>query len=69
MRKNYRRKSVEGVSRAFYLLSFISYGVWTLYGALQKDLVVVLAQGLGVLATGAVVYQIILYGGKSDGNE
>ena len=64
MRTNFRRKSVEGVSKTFYVLSFITYTVWTLYGILQKDMVVTLAQGLGVVTTGIILYQIMIYGKK-----
>lgn len=66
IKKNYRRKSTEGLSTVFFGLSFVSYLLWTLYGVLKGDLVVVLGQGLGVLITGAVVYQIWIYRGSKD---
>jgi uncharacterized protein with PQ loop repeat len=59
--KNYRRKSTEGLSSIFMLLSFTSYSLWTLHGILQKDIVLIIGQGLGVLTTGAIIYQIIIY--------
>lgn len=59
--KNYKRKSTEGLSTTFFLLAFLSYILWTLHGALQHDWVLILGQGVGVLTTGAIVYQIILY--------
>ncbi|MCX6732712.1 MAG: SemiSWEET family transporter [Candidatus Roizmanbacteria bacterium] len=61
IRKNYKRKSTEGVSTSFYILSFLVYLLWTLHGILQKDMVIVFGQGLGIITTGAVVYQIFLY--------
>jgi len=61
MRKNYKRKSTEGVSSAFYILSVVTYVVWTLYGILRGDIVVVISQALGIVTTGIIVYQIILY--------
>lgn len=61
IRQNFKRKSTEGVSTAFYILSFIVYILWTLHGALANDWVVILGQGLGILTTGAIVYQIFLY--------
>jgi len=61
IRKNYKRKSTEGVSTTFYILSFTVYILWTIYGLLQKDWVVTLGQGLGIITTGAIVYQIYVY--------
>ncbi len=61
IRKNFQRKSTEGISTAFYILSFTVYLLWTLYGFLQHDWVVMLGQGLGIITTGAIVYQIYLY--------
>jgi uncharacterized protein with PQ loop repeat len=61
IKKNYHRKSTEGVSTWFYVLSFVTYILWTLHGFLQKDWVVILGQGLGIITTGIIVYQIILY--------
>lgn len=61
IKKNYKRKSTEGLSSTFYILSFITYMLWTLHGVLQKDWVVILGQGLGIITTGIIVYQIFLY--------
>ena len=61
MRKNFKRKSTEGVSTAFYVLSVITYIVWTIYGILRNDIVVVISQALGIITTGIIVYQIIIY--------
>jgi MtN3 and saliva related transmembrane protein len=61
MVKNFKRKSTEGVSTTFYVLSVITYVVWTLYGLLRNDWVVILSQGLGIITTGIIVYQIIIY--------
>jgi len=65
IRKNYKRKSTEGVSTSFYILSFFAYLLWTLHGILQKDWVVILGQGLGIVTTGTIVYQIFLYRKKN----
>jgi len=59
--KNHKRKSTEGLSSVFFLLAFLSYALWTLHGYLQKDWVLIIGQGAGVLTTGAIVYQIIVY--------
>ncbi len=61
IKKNYKRKSTEGLSTWFYVLSFITYTLWTLHGFLQKDWVVILGQGLGIITTGIIVYQILIY--------
>lgn len=61
IRKNHRRKSTEGLSTTFYILSFLVYILWTLHGFLQKDWVVIFGQGLGILTTGTIVYQIFIY--------
>lgn len=59
--KNHKRKSTEGLSSVFIILAFISYLLWTLHGIFQNDIVLIIGQGLGVLTTGAIVYQIIIY--------
>lgn len=64
IRKNHKRKSTEGVSTSFYVLSFLVYVLWTIHGILQKDMVVVFGQGLGIITTGAIVYQIYIYRSK-----
>lgn len=64
IRKNHIRKSTEGVSTSFYILSFLVYVLWTIHGILQKDMVVVFGQGLGIITTGAIVYQIYIYHNK-----
>ena len=61
IKKNHQRKSTEGISTLFYVMSFVTYIMWTLHGILQGDWVVILGQGLGIITTGIIVYQIILY--------
>lgn len=59
--QNYKRKSTDGLSTLFIVLAFVSYSLWTLHGYLQNDWVLIVGQGMGVLTTGAIVYQIIRY--------
>jgi uncharacterized protein with PQ loop repeat len=59
--KNYRRKSTEGLSAIFMILTFVSYILWTLHGLFQKDLVLIIGQGAGVLTSGAIVCQLVIY--------
>ena len=59
--KNYRRKSTEGYSTIFILLAFLSYLLWTLHGYLQGDWVLMIGQGVGILTTGMIVFQVFYY--------
>lgn len=61
IRKIYRRKSTEGISTLFFLLAFLSYLLWTIHGILQKDNVLVIGQGVGLITTGVIIGQIIIY--------
>ncbi len=54
IRKNHNRKSTERLSTAFMILSIIAYSLWTVHSILQKDLVLVIGQGLGILTTGII---------------
>lgn len=65
VRKNYIRKSTKGLSTIFFSLAFLSYILWTLHGILQKDSVLVIGQGLGVITTGIILAQIIIYRKKN----
>jgi len=61
IKKNYKRKSTEGISALFYIMSFATYILWTLHGIMQKDWVVIVGQGLGIITTGIIVFQILKY--------
>ncbi len=61
MRKNYLRKSTEGVSSALMVLLLVSYALWTLYGFLIGDWVIIAGMGVGVITTGIIIFQIIAY--------
>jgi len=61
IRSNYRRKSTAGLSSWFIVTAFISYILWTLHGIQVNDKALVVGQGLGVLTTGIIVVQLILY--------
>ena len=46
----------------FYVMSFTTYALWALYGALKGDWIVLLAQGiLGCITSGIVLFQFFLY--------
>ena len=61
IKKNYNRKSTEGLSSWFMVLSCVAYILWTVHGILQGDIVLVLGQGLGILTTGIILWQIFIY--------
>ncbi len=61
IRKNLKRKSTEGLSSVFFLISFVSYALWTAHGFIKNDMVVIAGQGLGVVTTGIILYQIMIY--------
>lgn len=60
-RINYKRKSTKGLSTIFYILAFISYMLWTTHGFLQNDWVLIIGQGVGIITTGIIVAQILIY--------
>lgn len=61
VRKNYQRKSTEGLSFFYFFILAISYSFWTIYGLVQKDLVLIIPMGLGMLMSGVVVIQCLIY--------
>ena len=61
IRKNYNRKSTEGLSTTFMILALISYSLWTLHGILRKDIVLIIGQGLGIFTTSIIIWQILKY--------
>jgi len=60
-RKNYLRKSTEGISTIFFALAFISYLLWALHGMMENDMVLIIGQGAGVITTGIIILQIVKY--------
>jgi uncharacterized protein with PQ loop repeat len=61
IRSNHKRKSTMGLSSTFIVLSFATYSLWTFYGILKGDPIVYLGQGLGIITTGIILYQIWIY--------
>ncbi|PJA02029.1 hypothetical protein COX73_02940 [bacterium (Candidatus Gribaldobacteria) CG_4_10_14_0_2_um_filter_36_18] len=61
IKKNFIRKSTYGLSPIFFVLAFLSYMLWTVHGIYQKDGVLIIGQGVGLLTTGIILYQIIIY--------
>ncbi|KKQ88315.1 MAG: hypothetical protein UT12_C0022G0006 [Candidatus Curtissbacteria bacterium GW2011_GWC2_38_9] len=61
IKKIYKRKSTEGISTIFFLLAFVSYFLWTIHGIYQKDNVLIIGQGAGMITTGIILGQILIY--------
>lgn len=64
IRKNYERKSTHGLSIPFFVLGFVAYLLWTIYGYLKQDWVVFFGQGFGMITMGIIAYQIWIYRGN-----
>ncbi|OGE79065.1 MAG: hypothetical protein A2751_04295 [Candidatus Doudnabacteria bacterium RIFCSPHIGHO2_01_FULL_46_14] len=62
--KNYIRKSMEGLSFFYFFILAISYSFWSLYGFLQKDLVLIIPMSLGMIVSWIVVVQFKIYKGS-----
>ncbi len=60
-KENYIRKSTKGVSTIFFVLAFWCYLLWTLYGILKKDIVIFIGHGMGIIVSGIILIQIIIY--------
>ncbi len=61
VRKNYVRKSMEGLSIFYFTLLAISYSFWSIYGFSQKDLVIIVPMSLGMIVSWIVVAQFVIY--------
>jgi MtN3 and saliva related transmembrane protein len=56
-----KAKSSDGISKSLFIASFISFVLWTVYGILKNDWVIVLAQGLGTLVAGVLLIYMWKY--------
>src|ERR1035437_1784616 len=63
--KIYKSKNTGNVSWFLFASSFISYILWTYYGYLKNDWVIMWGQSVGILTSGIVLYLIYKYRGKS----
>jgi uncharacterized protein with PQ loop repeat len=61
IRHNYLRKSTEGLSNWFLVLTLLSYAVWVLHGLQVHDMSLVVGQGLGVAVTCIILWQAVVY--------
>jgi len=61
VRKNYSRKSIEGLSGFYFTILAVSYTFWSIYGFTQKDLVLIIPMTLGAVMSWVVVFQFFVY--------
>lgn len=61
VRKNYSRKSMEGLSFFYFFVLAISYSFWVIYGVVSKDLVLILPMSIGSIMSWVVVIQFFVY--------
>nr|WP_121271723.1 SemiSWEET family transporter [Pedobacter schmidteae] len=56
-----KTNEVGNISLLNYWLSLITYFFWTIHGMIKQDLVIIIAQSLGVITTGillAIIFRI-----------
>lgn len=56
-----KAKSTEGISKILFITSFISFVLWTIYGYLKNDWVVMYGQGLGAIVGGILLFYLWKY--------
>ena len=61
VRKNYVRKSTEGLSQFYFVVLAVSYTFWSTYGVLQQDPVLIIPMTLGMIMSWIVVFQFLIY--------
>jgi uncharacterized protein with PQ loop repeat len=59
--KNFKRKSVEGLSLFYFFVLAISYSFWSLYGVLLRDPVLIIPMTLGCIVSWFLVVQFYFY--------
>lgn len=64
--KIFKSKNTKNVSWFLFLSSFISYILWTYYGYLKGDWVIMWGQSVGILTSGIVLY--LLYKFRNNDN-
>ena len=64
VRKNHKRKSMEGLSFFYFGILAVSYTFWSIYGFSQKDLVLIIPMTLGAFMSWVVVVQFLVYKDK-----
>ena len=55
---------MEGLSSFYFSILAVSYSFWSIYGFLEKDLVLIIPMTLGAIMSWVVVTQFIIYRNK-----
>jgi uncharacterized protein with PQ loop repeat len=61
IKKNHERKSTEGLSTTMIVLTLLAYILWTIHGFVRNDWVLIWGQGIGIITTGIILWQIMEY--------
>jgi uncharacterized protein with PQ loop repeat len=56
-----KAKSTNGISNVLFITSFISFVLWTIYGYLKDDWVIIYGQGLGVIVSAILLFYLWKY--------
>ena len=59
--KNYRLKSIEGLSLFLFVTLFFTFTSWVIYGILKPDWFIGVPNALGGLCTFIIICQILYY--------
>ena len=58
IKKSMQNNSFASLSKALFILSFVSYILWTIYGILKNDWVIIAGQSVGILTAGFLLYKM-----------
>jgi uncharacterized protein with PQ loop repeat len=61
VRKNHKRKSMEGLSLFYFSVLAVSYSFWVVYGISQRDFVLIIPMCIGSIMSWIVVIQFYVY--------
>lgn len=61
VRKNNRRKSMEGLSFFYFAILAVSYTFWVIYGMVLQDWVLIIPMSVGSVMSWVVVGQFYLF--------
>ena len=65
IKSNYRRKSVEGLSKTMNWLLLFTFVSWVIYGSLKSDWYIVGSNAPGAVCTAIILGQFRLYGERA----
>lgn len=56
-----RQKSAKELSPLLFIIAFFSYCLWTFYGILKGDWVIIVGQSVGILASSVLLVLMFKY--------